>query len=72
MGRRGAEYQEPERGCEEKARSQGHTQNTQTIIKTGAQFAFSVVRRGGRVHLFEHTASGQVGMRRVVRKRETD
>lgn len=49
MGRRGAEYQEPERGCEEKARSRGHTQNTQAIIKTGAESAFSVVRRGGRV-----------------------
>ena len=54
MGRRGAEYQEPERGWEKKAWNQGHTQNTQKITKAGAEFACSVVRHGGELHLFEH------------------
>lgn len=42
------------------------------ISKNRAQFAFSFVRHGGDLHLFEHTELGQVGMRRVVRWRKTD
>ena len=42
------------------------------ISKNRAQLAFSFVRHGGDLHRFEHTELGQVGMRRVIRRRRTE